>query len=126
MKNFDVMLIFDLIIAALGAYLLYSAFRMKKEQEVPAIFLAKEEMDRCEDKSGFAAYMFPKTVIFAVVSVVSGILCFLADIKVLPLDKKSGNIFGIVMLLIFLAAWLYFTVFLKKAKEKCFKPDIYI
>ena len=126
MKNFDIMLIFDIIIAGLGAYLLYTAIRMRKENEVPEIFVAKEEASRCEDKSGFSTYMFPKTIVFAIISIVSGILCFLADIKLLPLDKKSGNIFGIVMLLIFLAGWLYFTVFLKRAKGKYFKPDIYI
>ncbi len=126
MKDFNIMLIFDLVIAGLGVYLLYSAITMRKEKEVPEMFVAKEEASRCEDKHAFASYMFPKTMVFAITSLVSGILCFLADTKLLPLNKKSGNIFGIVMLLVFLAAWLYFTIFLKRAKEKYFKPDIYI
>ena len=126
MKDFNIMLIFDIVIAGLGAYLLYAALTMKKKKEVPEIFVAKEEAGRCEDKQGFATYMFPKTMVFAITSLASGILCFLADMKLLPLDKKSGNIFGIVMLLVFLTVWLYFTIFLKRAKEKYFKPDIYI
>ncbi|MQN00945.1 MAG: hypothetical protein DUD27_00975 [Lachnospiraceae bacterium] len=126
MKDFNIMLVFDLAIAGLGAYLLYTAFHMRQEKKVPPILLAKEEVDRCEDPEGFTSYMFPKTLVFAVVSTICGILCFLSDLKVLPLSQKSGNIFGIVMLLIFLAVWLYFIFFLKKAKEKYFKSDIYL
>lgn len=126
MKDFNIMIIFDLVIAVLGVYLVYSAARMKNNEEVPAAFVPEEEMNRCEDKSGFSAYMFPRTLLFGLVSIISGILCFFADIKVLPLDKKSGNIFSIVMLIIFLVVWLIFTVCLRRAKEKYFKSDIYI
>lgn len=126
MKDFNIMIIFDLIIAALGIYLLYSAHRMKKTNQVPAAFIAEEEVKRCEDPKGFSSFMRPRTLLFGITSLASGILCFFADIKVLPLDKKSGNIFGIVMLLIFLAAWLFYSVSLRQARQKYFKPDIYI
>ena len=124
MKGFNIMLIFDLIIAGVGVYLLYSYFLMKKEHEIPSSFVAEEQIKKCRDKDGFISYMLPRTLLFAVGSMASGILCFLADLKVLPLSKSAGSIFGVAMLFIFLAIWLIFSSSMKNAKIKYFASDL--
>lgn len=124
MKGFNIMLIFDIIIAGVGVYLLYSYIIMKKDREIPSAFVAEEQIRKCKDKDGFINYMLPRTLIFAIGSMASGILCFLADLKVLPLSKHAGSIFGVTMLLVFLTIWLIFSSSMKNARVKYFASDL--
>lgn len=124
MKNFNIMLIFDLIIAVVGIYLLYSCYLMKKKGEIPSSFIAEDMMKRCEDKAGYISYMLPRSLLFGAGSLISGLLCFLADLGLLPLGKKGGSIFGIVMLVFFLIIWLVFSASMKNARIKYFASDI--
>lgn len=124
MKGFNIMLIFDIIIAGVGVYLLYSYIIMKKDREIPSAFVAEEQIRKCKDKDGFINYMLPRTLIFAIGSMASGVLCFLADLKVLPLSKNAGSIFGVTMLLVFLTIWLIFSSSMKNARVKYFASDL--
>ena len=57
MKDFNFMLIIDLVIAGLGIYLSYAAIIMKTRSALPPAFVASEELKRCKDPEGFATYM---------------------------------------------------------------------
>ena len=49
----DFMLIFDLVIAGLGLYLIYSSLKMRQTGELSTIVVNQADMARCRDKGGF-------------------------------------------------------------------------
>ncbi len=115
MTNADMMVIFDVIITIMGSYIIFSTIKMKKEQMVPNLFVPVEEMSRCKDTSGFIAYLFPRGIIFGLVSVAFGIEGVCNDMFL-----NLGQIVNVIMIVIFIAAWVWFSMQLRKGKEKFF------
>lgn len=111
----DFMVIFDVIIAGLGVYMIYSAAQMKKTGELSNIVVTPEEMSRCRDKRGFIDWIYNKIIIFAVVALLFGVLGAINDLKLV-----FGNMFNTVGVLVFLVVWFWFTKALRKGKEKFF------
>ncbi|MBQ5431246.1 MAG: hypothetical protein IIU28_06310 [Lachnospiraceae bacterium] len=123
MKDFNFMLIIDLVIAGLGIYLSYAAIIMKTRSALPPAFVASEELKRCKDPEGFATYMWSRTALFAVISILSGVLSFLCDLKVLPLSKVNASFLSISLLVLFLVIWMFFNASMRSGKSRFFTPD---
>lgn len=111
----DFMLIFDLIIAGLGIYLIYSSLKMKNTGELSTIVVSQEDMARCKDKQGFVEAISMKSVCFGIVALVFGVLAILNDVYAL-----LGRYFNMVGAVVFIGAWFWFAGELRKAREKFF------
>ncbi|MCR4869603.1 MAG: hypothetical protein K5889_08990 [Lachnospiraceae bacterium] len=122
MKDFNIMLVFDLVIALLGVYLAYAAITMKTKAQVPSAFIPEEEMSRCKDPKGFSAYMWKKTLFFSVICLLCGLASFLFDLKLLPVKKIIGSYLGMGFLILFLIAWMIFNAAMRSGKKDYFSP----
>lgn len=111
----DYMVIFDIIILGLGIYEMYSAFKMKKDRVVGNLFVASEELPHCKNMDGFIDYLYPKAVIFGVISIVFGVECLIDD---LLLDV--GNVINAIALIAFLGSWIWFSHMLRKGRTEFF------
>lgn len=105
-------LIFDVIIAGLGVYLIYSAWQMKRTGEISTVIINSIEIARCKDKKSFIDNIYKQTVIFGMISLIFGLLGCIND-AVYPL----GKIFDIGGVVVFLMSWLLFTREVRKKKE---------
>ncbi|MCR5144063.1 MAG: hypothetical protein K6B67_01995 [Lachnospiraceae bacterium] len=113
--NINFMIVFNFILLFLGVYLLYAAVKMKKDEIIPRAFVAEEEMKSCTDEAGFARFLYPRTLVFSIASLLVGIEGVVNDMIV----ELNGHI-NIVMIIVFLAAWLYFSSALRKGRgEYC-------
>lgn len=59
----NLVLIFDVIIAGLGIYLIYSAFQMKKTGEISNVIINELEVTKCKDRKSFIQSIYNQTVI---------------------------------------------------------------
>ena len=108
----DVMLIFDVVIAIFGVYMIGAALKMKKTGKISSAVITAEEIARCRNTKGFIAFIYWKEAVFGAVIIAVGILGIIND-KVVSLGA-----FNVVELLIFLAAFLWFQSQLRKAREQ--------
>ena len=100
----DVMLIFDVVIAIFGVYMIAAALKMKKTGKISSAVITAEEIARCRKTKEFIAFIYWKEAVFGAL--------IIAD-KVVSLGA-----FNVVELLIFLAAFLWFQSQLRKAREQ--------
>lgn len=108
------MYIFDAIILALGVYLLYSALLMKTRSKIPTAFVP-DSAGNCKDKEAFLHLLFPRTLLFAIVTLAFGVEALIGDLGLLSFLGKSGQqITNAVMIILFLLVWIYFS---KKLKD---------
>ena len=107
----DVMLIFDVVIAIFGVYMIAAALKMKKTGKISSAVITAEEIARCRKTKEFIAFIYWKEAVFALIIAV-GVLGIIND-KVVSLGA-----FNVVELLIFLAAFLWFQSQLRKAREQ--------
>lgn len=108
----NIIKIFDIIILVFGAYMILSALKMKKSGKISSTVITSEEIAGCKDKEGFIAFMYWKEALFGGVIVLVGLLGLINDLVV-----SLGN-FNILEMLIFLGAFLWFQLQLRKAREK--------
>lgn len=111
----DFIVIFDVIIGGLGIYLVYSAFQMKRSGEISTIIMNREDIIKCKDKRGFIDYIYGRTLIFGLLSLIFGILGGINDSV-----YSFGRFFNIVGVTIFIIVWLWFTHELKKGRDRYF------
>jgi len=111
----DYMLIFDVVIAGLGLYLIYSALKMKNTGEVSAIVVNQEDMARCKNKKGFIEAIAMNAVYFGSVALLYGILAIINDVYAV-----LGKYFNVIGAVVFIGSWLWFSGKLRKAKEEFF------
>ena len=104
----DVMLIFDVVIAIFGVYMIGAALKMKKTGKISSA----EEIARCRKTKEFIAFIYWKEAVFGALIIAVGVLGIIND-KVVSLGA-----FNVVELLIFLAAFLWFQSQLRKAREQ--------
>ncbi|MBO5372689.1 MAG: hypothetical protein J6A75_08220 [Lachnospiraceae bacterium] len=112
----DYILIFDIIIAILGAYVMFSAFQMKKKGEISSFIVNPAEITRCKDRVGFIEHIFNKTVVFGVICLLFGILAIINDSGMFSL----GQFFNAGGVIIFLGIWVWYNSQIKKGKDKFF------
>ena len=115
MTNADMMVIFDVIITIMGTYIIFSTIKMKKDGMVPNLFVPVEEMTKCKDQPGFIAFLFPRAIIFGLVSAIFGIEGVCNDMFL-----NLGQIVNVIMIVVFIVAWVWFSMQLRKGKEKFF------
>ncbi len=108
-------LIFDVIIAALGIYLVFSAWKMKITGEISTLIINSLEISRCKDKESFIASIYSQTIIFGMVSLIFGLLGCINDTV-----YALGSVFDIGGVVVFIVAWLWFTREVRKKKEQFF------
>lgn len=108
----DVMLIFDIVILIFGAYMVFSALRMKKTGVISSAVITPEEIAKCKDKQGFIAFMYWKEALFGGLVAIVGGLGIVNDVVV------SLGAFNVVEMLVFLAAFFWFQNELRRAREK--------
>lgn len=114
-ETMDFMLIFDLVIAGLGLYLIYSSLKMKQTGELSTIVVNQDDMARCKNKQGFIEAIAMKSVYFGIIALIFGILAILNDFYSL-----LGKYFNVVGAVVFIGAWMWFAGELRKAREKFF------
>ena len=108
----DVMLIFDVVIAIFGVYMIGAALKMKKTGKISSAVITAGEIERCRTTKEFIAFIYWKEAVFGALIIAVGVLGIIND-KVVSLGA-----FNVVELLIFLAAFLWFQSQLRKAREQ--------
>lgn len=106
----DVMTIFHIVMLIFGVYMAGAALKMKKTGEISPVILAAEEIAKCKDKQAFITFMYWKEAVFGVVVIFAGALGLINDLIV------SLRAFNIAELAVFLAAFVWFQMELKKAR----------
>lgn len=107
--------IFDLIVAVLGIYLIYSALQMKKTGQINTVMVSSEEIRRCADPAGFIRRIYRPTLLFGGISLAFGILACVNDFIF-----HLGRAFEVGGMLVFLAAWFWFSRELRMRKAEFF------
>lgn len=120
MDSMSFMVAFDVVVAVLGVYIVIRSILMKNKQEIPSIFVPTEEIKNCKDAPGFCNFIFPKAFIFGLVCVVFGVIDFVFDYGIINTPKYIN----VILLIVFLAVWFWFSWSLKKGKEKFFKTMV--
>ena len=115
----DFMMAFDVILLGLGAYLVYSAVEMKRNGNIPNSIVPAHVMLTCKDAKGYADYLYPWIVAFAIACIAFGLVSVGLDTGILQLGIV-GSIINIVVVIGFLALWIAFSVVLRKGQKKFF------
>lgn len=105
--------VFDVICMIFGIYLLISAVKMKKTNEIGSIILTEEEKKQCHKKEALAQFMYGREVILGWVFLVFGTVRIL-DLLVL----KIGGILDVALMVILIVTALWFLRELQTAREK--------
>ncbi len=116
--SIDVIKIFDVIVLALGVFLLFGAFRVKKGN-IPATFVPAEVMARCYDPEGMKRRLFPITVLFAFVSLGYGVYGILFDFHIVTVEGQFVSFLNVLFIVMFITSWVVFSRTLKNAIAKC-------
>ena len=108
----DVMLVFNVVVALFGAYMIWSALQMKKSGKINSMVLAQEELKKVKDTKGFIEFLYWREMLFGALVLIVGVLGVLNE-TVMPIGKAS-----ILEVIIFLAAFIWNQKSLAKAREK--------
>ncbi len=114
-SGMDYIVIFDVIVAALGLYLIAAAYKMKKTGEPNAVLAGSEEVLKCRDKKGFVGAIYGQTFFFGFVCLAFGAFGCVSDAVF-----SFGRAFEIGSAAVFLLAWFWFSRELRKKKELFF------
>lgn len=110
----DVMLVFNVVVALFGAYMIWSALQMKKSGKINSMVLAQEELKKVKDTKGFIEFLYWREMLFGALVLIVGVLGVLNE-TVMPIGKAS-----ILEVIIFLAAFIWFQNSLAKSERKVF------
>ena len=95
----DSLLIMDIVITILGCYLFFNAVQMKKTERISAMIVPEQEAAKCKDKKGYIRFVFPRMVIFSVITIITGIAGVI-DSKVYPIPYWNWLEMVIVVIVI--------------------------
>ncbi len=108
-------LVFDVIVAVLGVYLLFTAKKMQTEEKVPALFVTPEEMRTCRNEKAFIRFLYPRVVAFALSDLLYGVAELYNDVVF-----NLGNALNAALVVIFIGMWIWFSMQLRKGKRDFF------
>lgn len=108
------MTIFDIIILALGAYLLYAGIKNYLAHKIDPMLITSEELARCTDVEGLSKYLMPKTAVFGAFCILFGVQGVLNDTGKIP----SSQMVNVIFLLAFVVVWVVFSYFIRTAKKR--------
>ena len=111
--NLIILAVFDIVIAGLGIYFVFSAIKMKRTKEIGTFILTEEEVQKCREKEALAAFFYWREGIMGGVFLLFGIVRLL--------DKfifKIGGVLDIALMLILLLTALWFFKGLQTARAR--------
>ena len=111
--DMNFMTIFDVIIAVLGAYLIFAGIRSHKKGEVDPMMITADELTRCRDIKGLSDYLMPKTAIFGAFCILFGAQGLINDTGTFIFPKAVN----VAFLFAFIIVWIVFSYFIRKAKK---------
>lgn len=112
-SNLLILSAFDVIIAALGIYLIVSAVKMKKTGEIDTLILTPEEIERCRQKDELAEFLYWREMAIGIIFVLFGFIRLL-DTFVL----KIGGILDVLLMIVLIMAILWFYKSLQTARTE--------
>ncbi len=112
----DYMVIFDIVILALGVYELYATWKMRREQKISTLYVAPQEIEKCLNPEAFIAFLSKRAMIFGLITAAFGIEGLVDDLL-----YDLGTWVKVVALVIFIGTWGWFSFELRKGKNKYFK-----
>ncbi|MBO5070201.1 MAG: hypothetical protein J6C37_07555 [Roseburia sp.] len=106
--------VLDLFIALCGAYLIYAAVNMKRTGEIPAGVMIRKGVDLsgAKDIPGFISYMYGKTVVVGICTIVCGVVGLVND------TYGGLGMVQLVMTFLFFAAVVIFGIVATRAQKK--------
>ena len=116
----NLMSMFGLIFFAAGVYSIYAWYKMKITGEINTTLLLGKGIDpkRCKDTPGYLKKAKPVVLIFGIVATVYGAIDTLSNL-VWP-DNELLYIIDIVLMVLFLAALVFFMVFTSRLRKEFF------
>ena len=120
-KKMDVMLIFDVVVALFGAYMIFSALQMKKSGKINSMVLAQEELKKVKDTKGFIEFLYWREMLFGALVLIVGFLGLLNE-TIISIGKAS-----ILEVIIFLAAFInnkMYTLAIAENQTKIYKNTL--
>ena len=114
MMGMNFMLIIDIVILALGAYLVFAGIKNYKIGDVDNMLITAEERARCTDIKGLSNYLMPKTAIFGAFCIIFGVQGILCDSQKMEFPKAVNAAF----LVAFVIVWILFSYAIRKAKKE--------
>ena len=104
-------ILFDVVIFAYGAYAIYAAIRLKKKQELTSFFTGGDNSP-VRDKRGHIEAVYGKTILMGAVAAVYGGVGFVNDyFTPVPVIMKA-------LMLLFLTAIVWFAISIRRAKRQ--------
>jgi uncharacterized membrane protein HdeD (DUF308 family) len=113
MMDMNFMLIIDVVILVLGAYLVFAGIKNYKLGDVDNMLITAEERAKCSDIKGLSNYLMPKSAIFGAFCILFGIQGLLSDSQKLEFPKAVNAAF----LVAFVIVWVVFSSVIRKAKK---------
>lgn len=113
--NFDIMMLFDILLMIFGAYMLYAGQKMKRSGKISNLIVPDSEISRISRKKEFIDEVYGKMMLFAGVIALYGLYGIVTDLIPNIPGADMGNIIGI---LIFFVVMIWFFRGLSKAKGK--------
>ena len=106
--------VLDLFIALCGAYMIYAAVKMKQTGEIPEGIMVRKgaDLSRAKDIPGFIGYMYGKTVVVGICTIICGIVGLVND------TYGGLGMVQLVMTLVFFTAVVIFGIVAAKAQKK--------
>lgn len=106
------MIIFDIAILILGAYLISATKKMREQGQFTSLVVADEEVLKCKDKKAFIAAIEKQMMTFAMISLVYGVFRCVNDFFF-----PMGRVLELTGIIIYVAVWLWFMLTVNKQKR---------
>ena len=104
MMGMNFMLIIDIVILALGAYLVFAGIKNYKIGDVDNMLITAEERARCTDIKGLSNYLMPKTAIFGAFCIIFGVQGILCDSQKMEFPKAVNAAFLVAFVIVLIVA----------------------
>lgn len=112
----EVMVVFDVVILAVGLYLIYAVWRMKKTGEISELVVTRDEIKKCRDKDGFIRDICKKMAWLGILATAFGMISLLNDAW-----KAVGNAYvQTAVRLLFIGGCLWLSSQIRKGRERFF------
>ena len=108
----NTLLIMDIVILGFGVYMLFVCYSMKKSGKIHSVLLAESELKKCSHQTEFVQFMTPRLLAFAIITLIDGTIGIVAE------QFISSRYLDFAYMIIFFAAFIWFSCSLKKAREK--------
>lgn len=111
---------FAFVLFIAGVYVIYAGQALKKTGKVnPSIMrTAKNSQKRLRDPEGFAAYLYPKVMLFGLCTLILGMWYLVLIVFASTFGAAVVNILEMVVLLVFFVVLFYYMHCVKVAEKR--------